>query len=447
MVKDNIPWVEKYRPRSIKEMVGFENVIAGLKDFLDQFFELQNKYKEIKAKIKKTSLEQADRKLKMQYKSIQSKMSSKTAAMLIGPPGIGKTTIVYALAHDYDLSVIEMNASDVRTEDAINEKLKETVKNTNLLSFTKKTIKGKLILIDEVDGIHARKDKGGLAALKKIISYSRFPVIMTCNFKDYRKFGDLYKLSSPLLDIRPAKVEDVAKILRKIAQKESIEIQDQIIKKIAEKSRGDFRSAINDLQALCQGSKSLDMDAMNELNFRRDQDADIHEVLQEFFHQKTIKDAKRTLDEIENKDINFNSIGQWFDENILDYITKKQDVFYLYQNFAFADKILGYIGRSQDYGHLSYFYDILAGGIRFAKSDSKIPDKKVKSPRWFRMRATPNDEIALRLEEMYRISLNNIMREIRPVLPLLIQKNTQVRDFFAHEMQIEPKNVLKTIKI
>ncbi|MCF2141642.1 MAG: AAA family ATPase [Candidatus Lokiarchaeota archaeon] len=456
MEENNIPWVEKYRPQTTKDMVGFEDIISKLQKFLDDFLELQKKYREIKKQLRATSSGSIDRKIDLKFKSIRSKLANKTAAMLIGPPGVGKTTIVYALARDYNLSVIELNASDVRTEEAVNEKLRETVRNTNLLTFTSQKVKGKLILIDEVDGIHGRNDRGGAAAVKKIISISRYPVIMTCNFKDYRRFGDLYKLSSPLLELTPAKPEHISLILKKIVLKEHIEISSEQIKKIAERSQGDYRSAINDLQALVQGTLKIQDDQLDAINMRRDHAGHIQEMMVNFFQQETIKDAKRTLDKIESKDISFNNIGLWLNENIFNFLTKKEELFYGYQNFAFADKILGYIGRTQDYAHLSYYYDILSGGLCFAKLSSNISSrtskikanktKKIKPPKYFRIRAIPDDEISLVLQKLYRAPLNEIMREIRPRIPLLTAVDKEIRQYFAKEFNVDIKKISKVIR-
>ncbi|RLI64765.1 MAG: hypothetical protein DRO88_06415 [Promethearchaeia archaeon] len=447
----DIPWVEKYRPQSLQEMVGFEDVIEKLRKFISNFLELQKKYKKLKKQIKSNpGIE--NRKSELQLKSIKSKLANQTAAMLIGPPGVGKTTIVYALAHDFNLSVIELNASDVRTEDAMNEKLRETVKNTNLLSFTQKKIQGKLILIDEVDGIHGKNDRGGVAALKKIISFSRYPVIMTCNFKDYRRFGDLYKLSSPLLEISHAKSVDIAKILKRIATNENLEITSDQIKIIATRSQGDYRSAINDLQALAQGSLKIQADQLESINMNRDHSGQIQEKLYSFFSQQTIQDAKRVLDEVESKEISFNNIHLWLNENLFLFLSKKEEIYHGYQNLAFADKILGYIGRTQDYGHLSYFYDILSGGLRFAKQpplrrqSATSSMKKIQPPRYFRIRATADDEIALILQKLYRAPLNEIMREIRPRIPILLEAKKDVRSYFSQVLRVDSKQVNKILK-
>ncbi|WP_457557724.1 AAA family ATPase [Candidatus Harpocratesius sp.] len=456
MAENNAPWVEKYRPQTSKDMVGFEDVIVKLQKFIEDFLELRKKYHVLKKQIKSASNGPIDKKIDLKFKSIKSKLANKTAAMLIGPPGIGKTTIVYALARDYHLSVIELNASDVRTEEAVNEKLRETVRNTNLLTFTQKTVKGKLILIDEVDGIHGRNDRGGVAAVKKIISISRYPVIMTCNFKDYRRFGDLYKLSAPLLELTPAKPEHISLILKKIVLKEHIEISSEQIKKIAERSQGDYRSAINDLQALAQGTLKIQDDQLDTINMRRDHVGHIQEMMVNFFQQETIRNAKRNLNEIESKDITFNNIGLWINENIFNFLTKKEELFHGYQNFAFADRILGYIGRTQDYAHLSYYYDILSGGLCFAKgstnlssSSSKVKSRipqKIKPPKYFRIRAIPDDEVSLILQKLYRAPLNEIMREIRPRIPLLTAADKDIREYLAKELGVDIKKLPKVLK-
>jgi hypothetical protein len=119
---------------------------------------------------------------------------------------------------------------------------------------------------------------------------------------------------------------------------------------------------------------------------------------------------------------------------------------FAFSHLAHADRILGYIGRTQDYKHLSYFFDILAGGIRFSKHDKKIPKKrKIKHPKWFRTRAVPDDEIALKLQDLYHVSLKTIMQEVRPNLQVLIKLNKRVNNYIGKILEISPKSVSKKL--
>jgi replication factor C large subunit len=444
-LSNDIPWVEKYRPKTTKEMGGSEMIIAKLQKFLDNFDTLFKNYKALR-KAMKGAPQSEKRKFELKLKSIKKKLSNNKAKLLIGPPGVGKTTIVYALAKERGLSVIELNASDARTEDALKQKLAETVKSTNLLSFTSQTKKGKIILIDEVDGIHGQSDRGGVSTLVSIINSSKYPVIMTCNFRDDKRFKQLYELASPLIEVEKAKPTDMAKILVRIANKEGITIDQKQIKTIVERSNGDFRSSINDLQSLSQGTKSITEDAINNINMSRDTEANIQKLMINLFQSTTILEAKKAVDEVQHKDINFRVIHKWINENILNFISNKKDLMYAFDHLAHADQILGYILRTQDYQHLRYFYDILAGGVRLSKSDLTINKNNIRPPRWFRLRAASDDKIAIELQKLYRASLNEIMRNIKPNLKLFIKYDPLAIDFLAKILREEPKKIAKLIK-
>jgi DNA polymerase III delta prime subunit len=110
--------------------------------------------------------------------------SDKTAALLYGRPGTGKTSAAIALANDMGWQILELNASDKRTQGIISETAGEASKNASLLAAKK------LILLDEIDNLHGTSDRGGARAVTEIVKKTREPVILTAN--------DLYGVSSTL---------------------------------------------------------------------------------------------------------------------------------------------------------------------------------------------------------------------------------------------------------
>lgn len=121
--------------------------------------------------------------------------------MISGSPGIGKTTSVKIMAQKLGFHVLELNASDARGKNKIEELLKDMSKCQSIQSaFTPPPQPPKsrncfsaipaapqptkptktLVLMDEVDGCGA-SDRGGLSALVKIIKETKLPIICICN--------------------------------------------------------------------------------------------------------------------------------------------------------------------------------------------------------------------------------------------------------------------------
>ena len=148
-------WSEKYRPQIISDMVGNEEPRAAIMEWF--------------AKWKKGT----------------------KPLLIVGPPGIGKTTIGYLLAKQFGYDLIGLNASDVRSKSQINEILIPVLGNVSVLGTP-------MIFIDEVDGIHGRGDYGGAAALVDILKKPNVPILLAANFDDSDKMKSIKKVTTTI---------------------------------------------------------------------------------------------------------------------------------------------------------------------------------------------------------------------------------------------------------
>jgi replication factor C large subunit len=216
-------WSEKYRPGTLEEMVGNEEGRTKLQHWLKKW-----------------------------------KPGAK-AALLVGPPGTGKTTTVHLVAKQMGLQLIELNASDSRTKDKLSKKVGEAIASTSLFGGMS------LIFLDEVDGLAGRADYGAVEFIKDAVKRSESPVVMAANdpeSDEVRKLGS----AASRIEFRRPDLLDVEKRLEKIAQREKVSLHKEEIAKIAEAAHGDLRAAINFLQSGMPARKDEEMTTSESVN-------------------------------------------------------------------------------------------------------------------------------------------------------------------------------------
>jgi replication factor C large subunit len=216
-------WSEKYRPKSLEEMVGNEEGRTKFQLWLKKW-----------------------------------KPGAK-AALLLGPPGTGKTTTVHLVAKKMGLQLIELNASDSRTKEKLSKKVGEAIASTSLFGG------GSLIFLDEVDGLAGRADYGAVEFIKEAVKKSENPVVMAANDPESDEVKKLGSATSKI-EFRKPEPQEVRKRLERIAQRERIITNVDEITKIVNAANGDVRAAINFLQSGIPAQKDEEMTASESVN-------------------------------------------------------------------------------------------------------------------------------------------------------------------------------------
>ena len=314
-------WAEKYRVEKFEEVKGQNAAITEVKNFFSYF------------------------------------PNDKKAVLLYGPAGTGKTSLAHVLKKEFDLEIFELNASDFRNKEQLDAKLKPASEQKSLFK------KGKVILVDEVDGLSSRKDRGGLPELISLIDGSQFPVIVTANNIWDKNFNDLRK-KCKLVNLKELNYNDIALILEEIAKKEKLQIDKQILISIAVRAKGDVRAAINDLQTLASDKDSLS----NYLNIAdRNKATDIFNALKYVFKEMIREDTLRIYDSV---DMPLEKIFLWVEENIPNEYNN-EELYKAYEALSIADVFRGRIMRQRHWRFLIYQNIFLSAGISLAKSKPK----------------------------------------------------------------------------
>lgn len=397
-------WTVKYTPATLAEIVGNRETVQKFVDWV---------------------------------KSWDKEIPKKRAVFFYGPPGIGKTVTVEALANDLHMELVEKNASDYRTEDAINH-------FAGLASQFGSLFGGKrLVLLDELDGLTGASDKGGVKAITDVVKVAQCPIVLIANSAYDPRFSNLRNYCLMLEFKKPA-AADVAKLLRGICGEEGIEADEKALKFIAQRSEGDVRSAIMDLQALAQGKKNLSYDDVFWLGYRDRQDS-IFNVLRMIVYGKTCSSAKQAVN---MADIDIDMLFEWIYENVPDHLTDPHDLALAMDALAIADVYRGRIRANQDWSFLRYVIDYMAAGVAMARQNSKtsgwIP---FRFPSRIQMLSRSRAERANRLsigkkiKRRCHISAFRASKEVLPYLRLIFNNNAEMAAELAKWLDLDSEMI------
>jgi len=307
-------WSEKHRPQIISDMIGNEESRAAIMEWF--------------AKWKKGT----------------------KPLLLVGPPGIGKTTMAYLLAKQFGYDMIGLNASDVRSKSRINEILTPVLGNVSVLGTP-------MIFVDEVDGIHGRGDYGGAAALVNILKEPTVPIVLAANDDRLDKMKSIKKVVKTIYFKRiPPRLLRV--YLENILKKESAKLSPGSLIKVIDKSHGDIRSMINLAQTLVTGFNPQTETSFESIN--------VEDGVNAFFKANSIEEARGVLysmqiDPRKKIDAFYSSIIT----SNLDYTALAK---YL-EIISNADMLYGKIMKTQNWRLLRYLNDIL---IELYQNDDRI---------------------------------------------------------------------------
>jgi len=363
--------LEKYKPESLEEIVGHSQIVQSILEWIRNF-------------------------------------RPGKAVLLHGPSGIGKNIIIEVIAKTHNFNLLQLNASDNRSAEDI-DNFSGTTQTKSLFQ------KGKIILIDEIDGISGN-DRGAVSSIAKLIKNSKYPVFLIANnpwaakllpLRSYCEFVKLNKIPSPSIE----------KKLREICAKEKININPEILKNIAKHAEGDLRAAINDLDTLSHaGPESIGY---------REREKSIFDVLPIIFNSQNLNVARQAMF---SSDKDSDEIFWWIENNIHLVFKSPEEIANAFDLLSKADIFRSNVLAQQNWRFKTYMTDLMAG-ISLMKKEKTGGFIPYQPPRRFsQLGATKKNRelmnsICQRIGEITHSSKKVVRRDFLPFMKIILAKN------------------------
>jgi len=406
-LKNDLLWVEKYRPKKIADVVGNELAKTAFINWL------------------------------------QNKPRRKKAVLLYGPAGVGKTAVVNAASNQFNFSIIEMNASDTRTEKAINKVGKPATSFAALDKFSTES-KGNILFLDEVDGVFGQQDRGGIGAIIKIIKESLIPVVMAANDSDLKKLRPLKKVCQ-LIRFQQVRIPLIITTLRRICVNENVEAEFEALERIAQNSLGDMRSAINDLQSIAEGKQLLRLQDTMFLS-ARNKDIGMYETLKGVFSAESFGEAAMVLN---HSNVNYDDFLLSVSDNLPLRYLDSEDLAIAYDMVSRADVFRGRVG-TENWHLLRYFFNLLAEAATvspksFKPFDFISPPIRIMKLFWTKGKRMKLENICAKIALKCHVSRSTAKMDIIPFVKIILEK--QKSNPIISWLKLEPDDVDYLIKM
>lgn len=218
-----LPWIERFRPQTLNDIVSHENIIISLKNMI--------------------------------------KNKQLPHLLFCGQSGTGKTSTIIACAKDlygdnnYDMMVLEINASEERGIDVIRGKVKDFILTKGVF-LKENSCLFKLVILDEADAMTSDAQAMLRSVIEKYTVNVRFCLI--CNH--IKKINPAIQSRCTVFKFSPLKQVDIVKKINAISKEMNVKINKSGIDMIVKIAKGDMRKVLNILQTTQMAYDTINAD-------------------------------------------------------------------------------------------------------------------------------------------------------------------------------------------
>lgn len=404
-------WTEKYRPRTLDQVVGNPTAVNSLRAWA---------------------------------RSWEKGAPEVRVAVLRGPPGVGKTTSAEALAREMGWSIVEMNASDQRTGKALEDVALRGSRFDTFSddgTFTRASEGGrKLIVLDEADNFFGNNDKGAMPVVNAIIKGTAQPVILIVNdFYELSRKSSAVNDSTLQITFKKPQAGTVAKALYRIADAEGVDVEPAAMELIASNADGDMRAAVRNLESLALGQDTVTLEMAEDLS-PRDSRSDIYDLMKAVFMGSDPMGARRRGSEVDEDP---GMILMWIDENMPSQCSDTGDLIRGYEKLSRADLFISRVYRRQYYGFWSYAKDLMTFGVCATRRSRARPGTRINFPSYLGRMSRTKKVRAVRASLSYKLATHlhtttrRVQNDVTPFVRDMVNNDAQLRQCLTDQLDLD----------